>query len=239
MRKFKRSFIPSLFTVLNLFSGFLAILQIIEKNYITAVLLIILAGTFDFLDGKIARWLHEESEFGIQIDSLADIVSFCAAPALLINNIYSSELGIIGNIISFFPLLFGAVRLARFNVIASTEPKKYFTGLPVPAAAVTIGAFVWFNYNLNNSYGDAKIALPLVVIISFLMITNIRFAKIPGIYFGKDILKTLKSIFILFSIIMTIIFGGLYQLPFLGAYIIGSIINWMIGYEDTELITEQ
>ena len=161
--KLKHSFIPSIFTVFNMFSGFLAILQILQGHYITAVILIMAAMVFDFLDGKVARWLQQQSEFGVEFDSLADIVSFCVVPSLLVYNLFVADVGLMGALISFFPLLFGGVRLARFNLSATPQKKDYFTGLPVPAMAATIAAFVWFNKSVFGHYGNPKLALPLVM----------------------------------------------------------------------------
>jgi len=143
--RLKRSFIPSIFTIFNMFSGFLALLQIVQGHYITAVLLIMAAMVFDSLDGKVARWLQMQSDFGVEFDSLADIISFCLVPSLMVYTLYVADMGIPGMIIGFFPLLFGGVRLARFNLSATPQKMEYFTGLPVPAMAATIGSFVWFS----------------------------------------------------------------------------------------------
>ncbi|MFP4548228.1 MAG: CDP-diacylglycerol--serine O-phosphatidyltransferase [Fidelibacterota bacterium] len=242
MRKPKKKFIPSIFTVFNLLFGFLAIVSIYEEKYISVFYLVLLAGIFDFLDGKIARWLNQESEFGVELDSLSDIISFCTVPALLINRIFMTELGFIGNLISFFPLLFGAVRLARYNVLTGDAPVKYFTGMPVPAMALTISSFIWFNIGLDGTTGNPKIVLPFVIFISFLMVSNIRFAKPRGIYLGKDRRRTLVSLFLIACMACTFILGGLFLFPLMGLYIISSILNWIAGYDDdeeTELITEK
>lgn len=246
MRKPKRKFIPSIFTLFNLFFGFLAILNIYQEKYISVFYLVLLAGIFDFLDGKVARWLNQETEFGVELDSLSDIVSFCTVPALLVNQIFMSELGFIGNLISFFPLLFGAFRLARYNVMTGTGAVKYFTGMPVPAMAMTISSIIWFNLNINDTTGNPKIVLPFVIFISFLMVSNIRFSKPQGIYFGKDVRRTLKTVALLVCMAGTFIFGGLFLFPFMGIYIITALLNWIAGYdenidedENSELIIEK
>ena len=122
--RLKRAFSPSIFTIFNMFSGFLAILQILYGHIITAVVLILAAMVFDFLDGKVARWLQLQSEFGVEFDSLADIISFCLVPSLLVYTLYVSDSGFMGAVISFFPLLFGSVRLARFNLSAGPEKMR-------------------------------------------------------------------------------------------------------------------
>ncbi|MBN2281194.1 MAG: CDP-diacylglycerol--serine O-phosphatidyltransferase [Candidatus Marinimicrobia bacterium] len=239
MRKPRRKFIPSIFTVFNLFFGFLAIINIYQEKYVSVFLLVILAGVFDFLDGKVARWLNQETEFGVELDSLSDIISFCAVPALLINHLFMDELGFIGNAISFFPLLFGAFRLARYNVLANGKPIKFFTGMPVPSSAMSINAIIWFNLNLNGTPGNPKIILPYIIMISFLMVSNIRFPKPPGICFGRDKKKNLASIFTLASLAGTFIFGGIVLFPVMGFYIITALLSWIAGYEeDSELIAD-
>ena len=235
-----RKFIPSIFTIFNLFFGFLAIVNIYQEKYESVFLLVLLAGIFDFLDGKIARWLKQETEFGVELDSLSDIISFCAVPALLINKIFMSELGFIGNLISFFPLLFGAVRLARYNVLTDGGNVKYFHGMPVPAMAMSILSIIWFNINLNGTTGNPKIVLPFVIFLSFLMVSNIRFTKPHGVYIGKNIKRTLGSMVSMVALLLTFIFGGLFLFPFLGIYIITNLLNWVAGYEDdTELLIEK
>ncbi len=235
MIKFQRKYIPSLFTILNLFSGFLAILQIMEHHYITAVMLIMLASVFDFVDGKVARWMNQESQFGIEIDSLSDIVSFCVVPALMINNIYVADLGIKSGIISFFPLLFGAIRLARFNTFATEGKKSYFIGLPVPANALIIGSYVWFQKTLTSEFGDAKIILPMVIVLSFLMVSNIHFDSMPRLTFKNGLISTIKTILVVAGVVLVIIFKGYILFPIAMVYIITHILLWIVGNEDHHL----
>ncbi len=230
--KFRRSFIPSIFTILNLFSGFLAILQILQGHYITAVVLTMAAMVFDSLDGKVARWMSQESDFGIEFDSLADIVSFCVTPSLLVNALFVADMGFVGGIISFFPLLFGGVRLARFNLTATAYKKEYFTGLPVPAMAATIGSFIWFNKTIFGNYGDPKIVLPLVVVLSFMMVSNIRFSSTFNITFHNGAFGTFRSIFLILSGILIVIFRGYAIFPLMGFFIMTHVLAWIVGYEE-------
>ena len=230
--KMRKSFIPSIFTILNMFSGFLAILQISQGRYITAVLLIMAAAVFDLLDGMVARLLHQQTDFGIEFDSLADIVSFCVAPSLLVNTLFVSDMGLIGALISFFPLLFGGIRLARFNLTAAPEKKSYFTGLPVPVAAVTIGSYIWFSHSLFGNYGDPKIALPLVMVLSFMMLSNVRFISTIQITFNNGRGSIIKSLIIILSAALIIIFRGYVIFPLMGMFIISHLLAWIVGYEE-------
>ncbi len=230
--KMKHNFLPSIFTVLNLFSGFLAVLQILQGHYITAVILIIAAMVFDGLDGQVARMLHQASDFGIEFDSLCDMVSFCLVPSVLINELFVADLGFIGGIISFFPALFGGVRLARFNLHATTEKKAYFTGMPVPANALAIGSYIWFSYEVFGNYGNSKIILPAVILLSFLMVSNIRFTAKLKIGFHKDRLMTMKTIGILLVTLAAIVFNVYVIFPVMVVYIITHILQWLIGYDE-------
>jgi len=230
--KFKRSFIPNIFTLLNMFSGFLAILQIIEGHYITAIALIMAAMVFDSLDGSVARLLQQQSDFGVEFDSLADIVSFCVAPAVLVNTLFVADLGFIGAIISFFPLLFGGIRLARFNLGATPAKKAYFKGMPVPAMAITIGSYIWFNLTVFGNYGNPKIVLPFVVVLSFMMVSNIRFTSSFSFSFNDGRLTAVKSLIAIILFVLIVLYRGYVIFPIMGAYILTHLLAWMVGYEE-------
>ncbi len=233
--RLRHNFLPSIFTVLNMFSGLMAVLQIIQGHYITAVLLIILAMVFDSLDGFVARLTHQASDFGIEFDSLADLISFCLVPSLLLHELYVADQGLWGGIISFMPLLFGAVRLARFNLTATTDKKSYFIGMPVPANALTISSYVWFNYRLFGNYGDAKLILPLSVVLAFLMVSRIRFAARLKISFRHDFLTSLRSALAILVFLTSIIFNAYVIFPIMLILISMHIIQWLIGYEQPRI----
>jgi len=235
--RLKRAFSPSIFTIFNMFSGFLAILQILYGHIITAVVLILAAMVFDFLDGKVARWLQLQSEFGVEFDSLADIISFCLVPSLLVYTLYVSDSGFMGAVISFFPLLFGSVRLARFNLSAGPEKKEYFTGLPVPAMAATIGSFVWFNRLIFGNDGDPRLALPLVMVLAFMMVSNIRFGATFRITFRKGPFGTFRSVFIILSGITVIFFRGYVIFPLMCIFIVTHLLAWVAGYEEPRRVS--
>ncbi len=230
--KLKRSFIPNIFTIFNMFAGFLAILEILQGRYITAVMLILAAMIFDTLDGQIARWLQQQSDFGIEFDSLADLVSFCVTPTLLVYSLYVADLGFLGALISFFPLLFGGIRLARFNITATSYKKRYFTGLPVPAMASCIGSFIWFNKTVFGHYGNPRVALPLVIVLSFLMVSNIRFGSNFHLDFHRNRMGVLRSSGILVAGIVILLFRGYVIFPMMVIYIATHLLNWIVGYEE-------
>lgn len=181
----RRIAVPSFFTLMNLFSGFLAIISIADGKLYLGAWLIAIAGLFDVMDGLMARLADATSDFGIELDSLSDMVSFGVAPGFLIYTFSLNQMGILGVIISAIPPLCGAVRLARFNVNARLSPtNEHFIGLPIPAQAIIIGSFfltfrnelAWFE---GFEQGINSVLIPVVIVISFLMVSTIKFDKIP------------------------------------------------------------
>ena len=175
--------VPSFFTLLNLFCGFLALTQVFEGTFARACWLIVLAGFFDALDGLTARLADAQSLFGVELDSLSDVVSFGVAPAFLVWGYGLSEMGPLGMIVAALPALCGAVRLARYNVGFDEEKGDYFSGLPVPAQAVTVVALIltlespdWFTLS-----GEASlpVLIPVVLILAGLMVSNVCFGAFP------------------------------------------------------------
>lgn len=168
---------------MNLFAGFLAIIQTMEGRLDYAAWMIVLAAFFDVLDGMMARLTGSSSLFGIELDSLADVVSFGVAPSVLVYEFGLKELGPLGLITSALPAICGAVRLARFNVSFEGVKKDYFVGLPTPGMAVMIVALIlnftnveWFN---QYSPGSLNWLVPLVIVLSLLMISSIKFDAVP------------------------------------------------------------
>ncbi len=175
--------VPSFFTLMNLFSGFLAITQVLEGRFDYACWLIVLAGFFDALDGMMARLANATSDFGVELDSLADIVSFGVAPSVLLYAFGLDQFGVLGLIVAAMPAICGAVRLARFNMTFDGEKKEYFVGMPIPVAAVFVVALI-LNFSQELAVPqvespDVSALIPIVFVLSFLMISNIPFDSIP------------------------------------------------------------
>lgn len=218
--------IPSLFTLLNMFLGFLAIISIVEGYYIRAAYLIIGATIFDALDGKLARWIHQPSQFGKELDSLADAVSFCLAPALLIWTLYARDLHMaLGALIAGAPLYFGTLRLARYNVGERSAHLSYYEGLPSPVNALVIVSLVSYYY--AQGPGAAKVVLPVIMATSFLMISPIRYAKTPRFTFHAGISNTIYLIAIIMTLAALPIFGGRVVLPIVFVYILHGLVRWL------------
>lgn len=203
LKPIPRIVVPSFFTLMNLFCGFLSILMVAEGNLSRGAWLIVLAGLFDALDGFMARLANATSEFGIELDSICDVVSFGVAPAFLIYSFALHELSIIGILLSALPPLCGAIRLARFNVESKYGESSYFRGLPIPVHAVMLSAFYltfmnrleWFE-GLNQ--GVISVLIPVIILLSFLMVSTIPFDKIPR--FDRESVRKHKNKFILFFI---------------------------------------
>jgi CDP-diacylglycerol--serine O-phosphatidyltransferase len=134
--------LPSLLTTGNLFCGFFALLLIADGRYTEASLAIFVAMVMDMLDGRVARLMKATSQFGLEFDSLADVVSFCVAPAFLLYSFALRDLGRAAWFGAFLFVICGALRLARFNVYTATTDKRFFVGLPTPAAAGIVAATV-------------------------------------------------------------------------------------------------
>jgi len=167
--------IPSLFTTANIFFGYVAIVLSSKGQLETAALLIGLAALLDALDGRVARMTGTTSAFGKEYDSLADVVSFCVAPAILAWSWSLSDLGRMGWAVSFLFVICGTLRLARFNIQGSAIDRRYFVGLPTPAAACTIAACVFIH---PHGLGDDVIkalTLLLVVLLAGLMVSRLRY----------------------------------------------------------------
>ncbi|TDL31133.1 CDP-diacylglycerol--serine O-phosphatidyltransferase [Jeotgalibacillus sp. S-D1] len=164
--------IPNLFTLSNLLFGFLSIGLVLQQDFQNAAILILAGMMLDSLDGRLARKLGVESTFGKELDSLADIVTFGVAPAVLIFSTTFSELGILGMVISGLFPVFGAIRLARFNV-DKTPDNKYFTGVPITAA----GGLIALLTILQSFLPDVAIA----VAHTFLCVLMVSSVKIPSL----------------------------------------------------------
>ncbi len=188
--------IPSLLTIGNLLCGFYAIAWVFQEDYAFAAGAILVAAVLDLLDGTVARMTGSSSELGVQLDSLADLVSFGVAPAMLAHvwafKPVSSRLGLFVEALpAALFVAAGAFRLARFNVQTAFLDKRYFVGLPIPAAAGTVAAFVLFMGDkpafttfgreiASREVTTATVAV-MTVILAFLMVSRIRYRSMKGI----------------------------------------------------------
>jgi len=177
--------IPNLLTTGNLFSGLFSILAVFHANYVAAATAILVALIFDMLDGKSARLMNSTSQFGVEYDSLADLVSFGLAPGLLIYSWALSAHGMLGSAVMFAFVACGALRLARYNVMVGHAESKYFTGLPIPAAASVIAALVVLDHHILRMGAEVKPVLILIITLSlaFLMVSTIKYRSFKDLRF--------------------------------------------------------
>ncbi len=170
------SILPSLFTLANMFCGYACVVYAMRGEYETAAPFIGFAIVLDMLDGRIARLTGTESDFGVQFDSLADVISFGVAPAILSFAWGLAPLGRVGWAVGFLFVSAAALRLARFNIqSAAGGDKRYFVGMPSPAAAAVPAATVFaYPQGLLDSQ-HALVALPMVIVPALLMVSTIRF----------------------------------------------------------------
>lgn len=243
-----RIVVPSFFTLMNLFCGFLSIILVADGNLVLGAWLIALAGLFDVLDGIMARLANAMTEFGLELDSICDVVSFGVAPGFLIYKYGLFELGIPGIILSALPLICGAIRLARFNVDAKSAELEDFRGLPIPSQAIIFAAFVVTFIDAPElfevfEHGVAGVLIPIVIIISLLTVSTIPFDKLPR--FDKKSLKTKKAKFLQFIIylLIIIIFQEYGLMLVLTVYIMKGILRgvwlfWNDKFENGNLIVD-
>ncbi len=172
--------LPNLFTTAALFAGFYAIIAAIKGQFADAATAVFIAMILDGLDGRVARMTNTESAFGAQYDSLSDMLSFGMAPSLVVYLWGLSTLGKLGWLAAFVYTAGAALRLARFNTQVGVSDKRYFQGLPSPAAAAVVGGMVWVL--VDNGYTGEALTLQLQVIAAFvtavigiLMVSNVRY----------------------------------------------------------------
>lgn len=225
MIRFTRSIVPNSLTVANLFSGFVALIYVSRGEFLLGALFVLLAAIFDLIDGITARLVQSASEFGVQLDSLSDVVSFGVVPSFMLYKIYFFQFGDLGLILSSLPLICGVLRLARFNVQTNAyQDKKFFTGLAIPASAFFIVSYLIF-YHLSDIFEQevkTYLIFSVTILSSLSMISTIKFynAPRPSIKYFKQH-PFITSIFA-FAIVLSFISKGMFIFPFFVFYIIGS-----------------
>jgi CDP-diacylglycerol---serine O-phosphatidyltransferase len=168
--------LPNLCTTAALFGGFYAIVMAMNERYEQAAIAIFVAMLLDGLDGRIARMTNTQSEFGAEYDSLSDVVSSGLAPALVIYQWALAPMGKLGWVVAFWYAAATALRLARFNTQLGVADKRYFQGLPCPAAAGVMAGFIWLGVAHGLSGPEiAPIALVITILMGVLMVSNVRF----------------------------------------------------------------
>jgi CDP-diacylglycerol--serine O-phosphatidyltransferase len=220
--------LPNLFTTGALFAGFYAIVQAMNSKFEYAAVAIFIAMVLDGLDGRVARLTHTESEFGAEYDSLSDMVSFGVAPALLMYEWAFRSIGKWGWFAAFIYCVGTALRLARFNTNIEVVDKRYFQGLPSPAAAALVAGFVWVM--LDNHFTGFElrwIAVGVTVFAGLSMVSNLRFYSFKDFNMRKSVPFIAIFLLALFFILLSSYPPGVLFLLFLG-YALSGYVLWLL-----------
>ncbi|EAJ0333549.1 CDP-diacylglycerol--serine O-phosphatidyltransferase [Campylobacter lari] len=194
--------LPNLFTAASIFLGIISVIASINQNFDKALIYIILSLICDGLDGRVARATNSTSKFGVEFDSLADLIAFGVAPAMLFYMSIGYEYGRFGSLIAGLFVVFGAIRLARFNVTTGTYEPSVFIGLPIPTAAVVsalwVSAYLYYDFLRDFSL----MVVCIQMLLAFLMVSNIRYPSFKKIDLKRaNVLKVLILLVILFSML--------------------------------------
>lgn len=226
-----RSIVPNLFTLANLFCGFASIVASASNDFDRAALLILLAAVFDSLDGLVARLTNSTSEFGVELDSLCDAVSFGVAPSVMLYMVYFNEWTSWGLLLSAVPALAGVLRLARFNVqLTGLEDKLYFRGLPIPAGALTIVSYIVTVHRAGVIPPEwQSISIVGVTLLSAgAMVSTVKYANLPRP--NLRFIRQRPILFLVFSagVVASIATSGRAIFPFMLLYVVGGAIRHMV-----------
>ncbi|MBW7996257.1 MAG: CDP-diacylglycerol--serine O-phosphatidyltransferase [Candidatus Glassbacteria bacterium] len=236
----KGTFLPSAFTAGNIFCGFFAMISAIRGDLEFACWMVVLAGLLDFIDGKVALFSNTESNFGTELDSLADLSSFGIAPGIIMYHFFLSDRGDWSWLVSFLFVLCGALRLARFNVETAGAGKKKFKGLPIPMAAACLIGFVPFSNSelfrmLFSDVNYNRFLVSVILILAGLMVSTVEYPVTPRInlssfggkvglvagalfvfcmiYFWKTLLFPFSFLYAFWGFVRTIALGAVSRLP--------------------------
>ncbi len=192
--------LPNFFTALSAFFGVMSIIASSQGKFEKAFIYIVLSLIADGLDGRVARLTNTTSKFGVEFDSLADLVAFGVAPAMMLYFAAGHEYGRFGALVSGLYVVFGAIRLARFNVTTGEIDPRYFIGLPIPTAAVVLSSWIMLDLKYNSDFG---LIIELgALLLAFLMVSNFRYPSFKKIDLNKNVaLKVLIGIILVASLI--------------------------------------
>jgi CDP-diacylglycerol--serine O-phosphatidyltransferase len=244
-RRFARPIIllPNGFTLLNLFFGVFAIVAASRGNYSTAGTYIVLGGVADAIDGRVARATRSGSRFGAELDSLVDAISFGLAPALIMFFAVFNQHGWEW-ILCFFFTMCAVIRLARFNVEQAGRAKTHFNGLPSPMAGLTLATYYWFRES-ELYQNPLLVDLPwpvmlrfIMVGLSFLMISQVRYAAVPTIGY-RSIREILGSLLVIGTLAGLIFLPKTFFFPAAMAYVIYGVASTVfVGFLDRRTIRD-
>ena len=227
--------LPSVLTTFGMFAGFYSIISSINGEFTIAAISIMIAMMWDTLDGRVARLTNTQSAFGAEYDSLADLVSFGLAPALLVYEWSLYELGRFGWLAAFVYLACAALRLARFNTQVGIADKRFFQGLPSPAAAGVIASMIWLKIWTFASFDSEVISLGyylgagITILCGLLMVSNVRYYSFKELDSKKASFRFLLLIVLSLIILMykpnIILFTGFFLYLLSGPFITVAGLN--------------
>lgn len=214
---------PGVFTMGNVVCGFLSILSAFEGSITAACWFVILAGFLDALDGRVARMSGTSSQFGVELDSLADFLSFGVAPAVLVYSIKLNSLGKWGWIISVVYIMASSYRLARYNLLADTEEKKDFLGMPVPVAAFGLVSYIIFSFHIWDRLRYDEILISMIIGFAFLMVSQVQYDTLPE-HFGAR-WERIKLAALTVAAVAILLEPRLLLFPVIAAYILFALVR--------------
>ena len=221
-------FIPNTFTVGNLFCGFLALHYVFQSNYVPAAWLIVLGAVLDKMDGRLARRIGSDSQFGIQFDSIVDICTFGIIPATLIYQAHLQTPWGLG--LAFVFVLCGAIRLARFNTLSLEEDNErgeFYMGLTIPIAAICLTQYAVF-VNTWQSPHATPLAVLLVLLLSFLMISRLEYDTVPN-FRGTSFGDRFKQLYAVSTIGLTI-YDSIFFFPMSLIFVFSGVYRWIFRH---------
>jgi CDP-diacylglycerol---serine O-phosphatidyltransferase len=233
--------LPNLFTTGVLFCGFFAIVQAMNGRFETAAIAIFVAMVLDGMDGRVARWTNTQSEFGAQYDSIADMVAFGAAPALIAYTWALKDLGTLGWIGAFIYCAGTGIRLARFNANISVVDKRYFQGLPSPSGAAVMTGLVWVLHEFGldpEQFWLAAMTWLMAVFAGITMVSNVPFWSFKEVNWKKRvplwvILVCVMGISIVASSPALVLFALFF------AYAVSGYVMWAMGHRVRPVLPEE
>ncbi|HEY2864215.1 MAG TPA: CDP-diacylglycerol--serine O-phosphatidyltransferase [Casimicrobiaceae bacterium] len=216
--------LPNLFTTAALFAGFYAIVQAMNGRFDQSAIAIFVAMVLDSLDGRVARLTKTQSAFGAEYDSLSDMVSFGAAPALIVYEWAMRGMGKLGWIAAFVYVAGAALRLARFNTMLEVADKRYFQGLPSPAAAALVAGFVWIaDDNAIDPESVRWLAWAVTVFAGLTMVSNLKYYSFKTINLRRSVPFLAVFLIVLFFVLVS------YQPPMVlfGAFVVYALAGYV------------
>ena len=217
--------LPNMITTLSMFLGFLSMVWAVQGRFESACLAILLSAVMDGLDGKVARLTNTASEFGVQYDSLSDLVAFGIAPAMLMWQWELSALGRMGLAAAFIYAACGALRLARFNVSTAAVGKRFFIGLPIPAGGCTVVTFVFCAAHFPAIMASALpyMTLVLAIGVGVLMVSKVRYFSFKEYDFLRA--HPIRTMLFFLLVLGTVIsFPRVMGFVLCAVYIIGGVV---------------